>query len=315
VTAPAARERRRTGGPPASGVAEAAVRPVPLPVRRLRRVRFARSIGRNPSALIGLLLVLAAAICAVGVPRLAPHDPTAQHLEERLRGPSPVYPLGTDALGRDQLSRLLWGARASIGTAALVMALVLTVAVALGTLSGYFGGWLDQVLMRLADVLMAFPGLILAIAIAGTLGPGLLNVVIALAAVSWVGYARVVRGMALSVRERDYFLAARALGATHLRTTLRHVLPNLAGPLIVLATLDMGRVILSLAGLSFLGLGAQPPVPEWGAMLNDGRPYLQLAPALMLYPGLAIALTVLGFNLLGDGLRDALDPLADAAPG
>jgi ABC-type dipeptide/oligopeptide/nickel transport system permease subunit len=282
-----------------------AFRPLAIPSRR---PAFVRSILRNPSALIGLLLVLLTAVGAAGAPWLAPHDPTAQHLEERLRGPSSGYVLGTDALGRDQLSRLLWGARASIGTAAIVMVLVLTVAVALGTLSGYFGGWLDQVLMRLADMLMAFPGLILAIAIAGMLGPGLVNIVIALAAVSWVGYARVVRGMALSVRERDYVLAARTLGASHTRTMLRHLLPNLAGPIVVLATIDMGRVILSMSGLSFLGLGAQPPMPEWGAMLNDGRPYLQLAPAMMIYPGIAIAITVLGFNLLGDGLRDALDP-------
>jgi peptide/nickel transport system permease protein len=192
------------------------------------------------------------------------------------------------------------------------MVLVLTVGVTVGTLSGYYGGWLDQITMRLVDLIMAFPGIILAIAVAGMLGPGLTNVMLAIAAVSWVSYARVIRGMALSTRERDYVLAARALGANDLRIMVRHVLPGLAGPIVVLATLDMGRVILSISGLNFLGLGAQPPSPEWGAMLNDGRPFLHLAPQLMVLPGLAISLAVLGFNLLGDGLRDVLDPQSRA---
>ena len=273
------------------------------------RGRLVGSIGGR----IGLALVVLLAVGALGAPWLSPHDPTAQQLELRVAGPSLAHPLGTDALGRDVLSRLLWGARASLGTAAAVMALVLTVAVAVGLVSGFYGGWLDQLLMRLVDLLMAFPGIILALAVAGVLGPGLTNVMLAVAAVSWVEYARVIRGMALAAREREHVLAARALGADDRRIIARHVLPSLAGQIVVLATLDMGRVILTISGLNFLGLGAQPPTPEWGAMLNDGRPFLQLAPQLMILPGLAISLAVLGCNLLGDGLRDVFDPQTEGA--
>lgn len=276
--------------------------------RGLARRRTLYVLWRSRTSMLGLALILIAIAGAVGAPWLSPYDPTAQALEDRLAPPSTDHLLGTDALGRDVLSRLLWGAQASLGTAGVVMGLVLIAAVSIGTLSGYYGGWVDHVLMRLVDLLMAFPGIILAIAVAGMLGPGLGNVVVAMAAVSWVDYARVIRGMALSTREREFVLAARALGAYDRRIMARHVVPNLAGPVVVLATLDMGRVILSISGLNFLGLGAQPPMPEWGAMLNDGLPYLQIAPLLMIYPGLAIALTALGFNLLGDGLRDLLDP-------
>lgn len=184
----------------------------------------------------------------------------------------------------------------------------MTISIFVGTVSGYTGGWVDNLVMRLIDILMAFPGLILALAIAGMLGPSIMNLMLALAAVQWVAYARIIRGMVLSIKETEYVLAARACGTTDAKIIIRHILPNIISPLTVLATLDMGHLILTISGLSFLGLGAQPPVPEWGAMLNDGRPYMQAAPQLMLYPGMAILLVVLAFNLLGDGLRDVFDP-------
>lgn len=263
---------------------------------------------RDPATILGLALVVVAAMGALAAPVLAPHDPTAVSLEKRLLAPDRHFLLGTDHLGRDELSRLLYGARTTLGTASVVLAVVLAIASAVGVLSGYFGSWLDTLLMGLVDLLLAFPALILAVAIAGILGPSLMNVMIAMAAVWWAGYARLIRGMVLSVRQREFVEAARALGASDKRIMVAHILRNILGPVAVLATLDMRWIILGISGLNFLGLGAQPPTPEWGAMLNDGRPFLQLAPQLMLYPGVAICLVVLGFNLLGDGLRDLLDP-------
>jgi peptide/nickel transport system permease protein len=263
---------------------------------------------RDPTTLLGLAIVVAAAIGALTAPVLAPHDPTAVRLEQRLLAPNRHFPLGTDHLGRDELSRLLYGARTTLGTAIVVLAVVMAVAITVGTLSGYCGGWLDTLLMGLVDLLLAFPPLILAVAVAGILGPSLMHVVIAMATVWWAGYARLIRGMVLSVRQRDFVEAAKALGASDMRVMYAHILRTMLGPLVVLATLDMRWIILGISGLNFLGLGAQPPTPEWGAMLNDGRPFLQLAPQMMLYPGTAICLVVLGFNLLGDSLRDILDP-------
>jgi peptide/nickel transport system permease protein len=257
---------------------------------------------------LGLGIVLAVLAGALAAPLLAPHDPTAVSLEHRLLGASGQFPLGTDHLGRDELSRLLYGARTTLGAALVVLAVVMGIAIAVGTVSGYFGGWLDSLLMGLVDLLLAFPGLVLAVAIAGTLGPGLLNLLVAMAAVWWAGYARLIRGMVLAARQREYVEAARAAGASHRRIMALHIWPNILGPVVVLVTLDLGWIVLGISGLSFLGLGAQPPTPEWGAMLNDARPFLQTAPRLLLAPGAAIALVVLGFNLLGDGLRDLLDP-------
>ena len=276
-----------------------------LPWRMPRRLHIFLT---DPASLLGLLIVAAIVAAALAAPVLAPHDPTAVSLERRLLTPNSEYPLGTDHLGRDELSRLLYGARTTLGTASVVLMVVITIAVTVGTLSGYYGGRLDTLLMGLVDLLLAFPGLILAVAIAGTLGPSLINVMIAMAAVWWAGYARLIRGMVLSLRQREFVEAARAIGASDRRIMIVHVLRNILGPVIVLATLDMGWIILGISGLNYLGLGAQPPTPEWGAMLNDGRPLLQLAPRMMLYPGAAIFLVVLGFNLLGDGLRDVLDP-------
>ena len=262
----------------------------------------------DPASLLGLFIVAVIVTAALAAPMLAPHDPTAVSLERRLLTPNSDFPLGTDHLGRGELSRLLYGARTTLGTASVVLMVVMTIAVTVGTLSGYYGGRLDTLLMGLVDLLLAFPGLILAVAIAGTLGPSLINVMIAMAAVWWAGYARLMRGMVLSLRQREFVEAARAIGASDQRIMIIHISRNILGPVVVLATLDMGWIILGISGLNYLGLGAQPPTPEWGAMLNDGRPLLQLAPQMMLYPGAAIFLVVLGFNLLGDGLRDVLDP-------
>ena len=272
--------------------------------------RRLRVFLRDPATLLGLVIVVLAVTAGIAAPVLAPHDPTDVSRENRLLSPNRDFLLGTDHLGRDELSRLLYGARTTLRTAGVVLAVVFAIAFTVGTLSGYYGGWLDTFLMGLVDLLLAFPGLILAIAIAGTLGPSLMNVMIAMAAVWWAGYARLVRGMVLSIRNREFIEAARAIGASNRRIMVYHIWRNILGPVVVLATLDLGGIILGIAGLSFLGLGAQPPTPEWGAMLNDARPFLQSAPQMMVYPGLAIFLVVLGFNLLGDGLRDLLDPMA-----
>ena len=270
--------------------------------------RGVRPFLRDPATVLGLAIVVLAVTAAIAAPVLAPHDPTDVSLEDRLLSPDRDFLLGTDHLGRDELSRLLYGARTTLRTAGVVLTVVFAIALTVGTLSGYYGGWLDTLLMSLVDLLLAFPGLILAVAIAGTLGPSLINVMIAMTAVWWAGYARLVRGMVLSIRHREFVEAARAVGASDKRIMVFHIWRNILGPVVVLATLDMGWIILGISGLSFLGLGAQPPTPEWGAMLNDGRPFLQTAPRMMLYPGAAIFLVVLGFNLLGDGLRDLLDP-------
>jgi len=265
---------------------------------------------RDRLAFTGLALVTFFVIVALMAPVIAPHDPTATDAAQRLAGPSLQHPLGTDNLGRDYLGRLLYGSRWSVGTVALATALIMIVGVAVGAVAGYYGGAVDSVLMRVVDVLLAFPSLLLALAIAGTLGPGVVSVMIGLASVWWVSYARLVRGMVLALRERQFIEAARCLGARDGHIVLRHLLPNILPPVVILATLEMGEVSLAIAGLNFLGLGVQPPDPEWGAMLNDGRSFLFTAPELMIYPGVAISLLVVGFNLLGDGLRDALDPRA-----
>ena len=270
--------------------------------------RRLRTFLRDRAAALGLTIVATAVIAALAAPVLTTHDPTEVRLENRLSSPNGVFPLGTDHLGRDELSRMLYGARTTLGTASVVLAVVMIVGLTVGAFSGYYGGWLDTFLMGLVDLLLAFPGLILAVAIAGTLGPSLINVLIAMAAVWWAGYARLIRGMVLSIRKREFVEAAKAIGASDKRIMINHIARNVLGPFVVLATLDMGSIILGIAGLNFLGLGSQPPTPEWGAMLNDARPFLQSAPQLLLYPGTAIVLVVLGFNLLGDGLRDIIDP-------
>ena len=259
-------------------------------------------------AALGVLLLAGFILVGVFAPYLAPHDPVAVELGKRLLPSGEVYPLGTDHLGRCVLSRLIWGTRVSLSTSFLVLITIMGISIPYGMLAGWCGGRVDNLLMRLVDILLAFPRLIFALVIAGMLGPSLTNVMLALGAVSWVRFARLIRGLVLQVREREFVLAARGCGTSARRILFTHILPNIIGPLVVLATLDMGWLILGISGLSFLGLGAQPPTPEWGTMLNDSRPYFQVAHNLMLYPGLAIMLAVLAFNLLGDGLRDVLDP-------
>lgn len=240
-------------------------------------------------------------------PYISPYEPM-NFVADRLEDPSWSHPLGTDRLGRDVLTRVMYGARFSVGTALMAASLITLLGVFFGSLAGYFGGWLDAFLMRLVDVILAFPTLILALVVAGLFEASILTVILILSSVWWVGYARVIRGLVLSVREWEFVEAAHALGATHRRILVRHILPQIIPPVIVLATLEMGTLILALAGLNFLGLGVEPPTPEWGAMINDGRDHFFSAPHLILVPGVAIGLTVLGFNLLGDGLRDVLDP-------
>jgi len=272
------------------------------------RPRLARQLVCDRTALAGLVIVVFIVLIALAAPLLAPHDPNAQDVLHRLQPPSGEHLLGTDNLGRDELSRLLYGARVSLFATLAVGAGILLIGIVVGTVSGLGGGLVDGLIMRVVDVLLAFPSLLLALAVAGTLGPGLLHLALAMTAVWWVEYARLVRGLVLTVKEQPFIEAARALGASPLRIALRHVLPNIASPVIVLATLQTARLLLALAALSFLGLGVSPPTAEWGAMLSEGKDFLSDAPELMLWPGLAITITALGLNLLGDGLRDVLDP-------
>lgn len=267
-----------------------------------------RRLLRDPLSATGLVIVTLLVLAAVLAPYLAPHDPAAVNATNRLAGHSATHPLGTDELGRDLLSRLLFGARWSLGIAVLATVVVMFIGTLIGILSGYYGGVIDSMVMRAVDVLLAFPNLVLYLAIVGTLGPGIRNVFIALVSISWASYARVVRGLVLASRERDYVRASLALGANDRRLMLRHILPNVISPVAILASLQAGGVILALAALGFFGLGAQPPTPEWGTMINQARLFLQTTPTLMIYPGIAISLAVLGCNLLGDGLRDILDP-------
>ena len=281
-----------------------------LPLARALAGR--RALGRlliaDRTALAGLLIVAIVLAVAVAAPLLAPHDPNAQDVLNQFKPPSAQHLLGTDQFGRDELSRIIIGARISVLTSLAVGAAILVIGVVVGTVSGLSGGLLDGAIMRVVDVLLAFPSVLLALAVAGTLGPGLGHLAVAMTLVWWVDYARLVRGLVLGVKEQQYIESARALGVSGRRLALRHVLPNVAPPIIVLATLQTARLLLALAALSFLGLGVAPPTAEWGAMLNDGKNFLDTAPQLMLYPGLAITITALGFNLLGEGLRDVLDP-------
>jgi peptide/nickel transport system permease protein len=254
---------------------------------------------------ISILLLLTAT--ALFAPLLAPHDPLGQNLDHDLIAGSREHPLGTDKLGRDILSRIIYGSRVSLLVGAATVGLSLMIGVVIGSCSGYFGGWIDQSLMRLVDILMAFPGILLAIAFTAVLGPGLNHVIIALCIIGWTGYARLVRGEILSLREQEFVQAARALGGRPQRIILRHLLPNLLPPLLIQATFGLAAAIVAEGSLSFLGLGIEPPAPSWGSMLNDGRQFLLVAPHLTTYPGLALLITVLALNLVGDALQDRLD--------
>jgi peptide/nickel transport system permease protein len=247
-------------------------------------------------------------LTAALAPLIAPHDPIALGLGQQLKPPSFTYPLGTDELGRDLLSRLLWGAQYTLLITLGAVGLAVVAGAALGIYAGFRGGWSDTLIMRCMDVLLAMPGFLLAIAIIAALGVGMLNVIIAVGVHAVPAFARVVRGATLAVKAQDYVLAARSLGTPEGWIMWRHVLPNVTPPLLVQTTLQLATSILTASGLSFLGLGPQPPTPEWGAMLSGGRTYITSNPQLATIPGLAILLVALGFNLLGDGLRDALDP-------
>lgn len=256
----------------------------------------------------GMAIVLVVVLGAIFAPWLLPWDASAQDLAHRLSGPSWQHWFGLDELGRDILARVLLGARVSLLVGFVVVGVSSAVGLAVGAVSGYYGGRIDQVIGRVMDVLMAFPGMLLAIALVAVLGPSLTNVVLALAVIGWVGYARLVRGQVLRAREFDYVMAARALGSGTLRILTLHVLPTAIPPVLVQATLGMAGAILSEAALSFLGLGVQPPTPSWGTMINGGRAHLLDAPHLTIFPGIFLAIVVLGFNFVGDGLRDAIDP-------
>jgi len=273
-----------------------------------RRNGWLAMLPSDRLARIGLGIVFALLALAIFGPVVSPYDPVTQDLSNRLESPSLSHPLGTDQLGRDVLTRLLHGTRLSLGIAVAVTSVRLVVGTMVGLVAGYAGGWVDETLMRLVDTLLAFPGIVLALVIAGILGPSLVNVMLALAVVGWASYARLVRSKVLSLREREFVTAARLLGRSRTHVVTRHLIPNVIAPVVVLATLDIGGVILGTAGLSFLGLGAQPPTPEWGTMLASGRNYLRQAWWLVNAPGICIMLSVLGFNLLGDSLRDRLSP-------
>lgn len=262
------------------------------------RIRFALFLG-----LVALLCLL-----SLIAPLVVPHDPNKVDLFKALQPPSAQFPFGTDQLGRCLFSRVLCGSAASIFSSLLLVGLIFTVGTSLGVLCGYFGGILDTVSMRIVDILLAFPGMVLAIAVAGILGSGLINAVIAISLISWTKYARLSRSLVLAIREDNFIQAAKLGGNSSWRLVIRHILPNTAGPLVVTAALDIGAMMMELAGLSFLGLGALPPAPEWGSMMNEGRSMLQHAPWLTLFPGGAIFITIISFNLLGDSVRDILDP-------
>lgn len=273
---------------------------------RMRRIREA---FRNNFALkVGVAATLLVILMALLAPVVAPHNPSMQYDGAILEEPSGEYLLGTDELGRDVLSRILYGARVSLRVGFSVVLIASSVGILLGAISGYFGGILDTIIMRISDILLAFPGILLAIALVAVLGPSLNNVIFALSIVGWVGYARLVRGQVLKVREMEFVTAAEALGARSPRVILWHVLPNVINPVIVMATLGLAGAILAEAALSFLGLGVQPPTPSWGSMLDSGRQYIGAANHLTIFPGVAIMIAVMGLNFLGDGMIDAFDP-------
>jgi peptide/nickel transport system permease protein len=266
-----------------------------------------RALKQNPLALIGLSIVLILLVIAATAPTIAPYSPIAQNLDQRLLPPSAAHFFGTDALGRDIFSRILHGTRITLAIVLLVVISVGPVGLLIGTIAGYFGGVVDTILMRVTDVFLAFPRLVLALAFVAVLGPGIENAVIAIACTAWPPYARVARAETMVIRNADYIAAVRLQGASQARIILKHVIPMCIPSVIVRTTLDMAGIILTAAGLGFLGLGAQPPLPEWGAMIASGREFIFDQWWVAAFPGIAICLVALGFNLLGDGLRDVLD--------
>ncbi len=276
---------------------------------------WAKTVG-NPDFLVGLIITAVIVLSAIFADRLTPYTPDSIDLRARLLPPlSPGHPLGTDPVGRDVLTRIIYGSRVSLIVGTVSVGLGLVIGTAVGLIAGYHRGLWDTLLMRLADIQLAFPFILLAITVIAVIGPGLWKLIFVMVITQWVQYARVVRGQVMSLREREFIQASRALGASSRRILLRHILPNAIGPVIVLATLNVANNILLESGLTFLGLGVDPLVPSWGGMLADGRNYMQTAWWVAAFPGLAITLTVLGINLLGDWLRDQLDPLGRSRDG
>lgn len=271
--------------------------------KRFLRVFLSRGVVR-----FGLVIILAVIVAAIFAPFLAPYNPYKPDLNQTLSSPSRAHLLGTDGLGRDTLSRIIYGARTSLIVGLIVVSFAATVGMGLGLIAGYFGGWIQMVLMRFIDTLMSFPMILLALVVSALLGGGIKNVIIALSVGLTPVYARLMCGQVLAVKENDYILAGKVMGASNRRMMLRHLVPNCLPSLIVLITMMLGTTILAEAGLSFLGVGIEPPTAAWGSMVNDGREYLLTHPILSFAPGLAIMLTVFAFNMVGDGLRDALDP-------
>jgi peptide/nickel transport system permease protein len=267
-----------------------------------------RRLRRSPNLVAGTIILFLVVLSALLAPQISPYDPVDQDFASQLRSPSASHLFGTDEFGRDIFSRVVFGARIALNVGAVADAIATTLGVLLGVLAGYFGGRLDAVLTRLIDVMLAFPYLLLAMIVVAILGPGLTNAMVAIAIVYTPQFARVVRGVVLSVKEQEFVESARAMGMGMLRILFRSILPNIVSPIIVMATLTVGFMIVETAGLSFLGLGASPPTPEWGSMLATGRQYMLTAPWITTFPGLAILVTVVAFNLVGDGLRDLLDP-------
>ena len=267
-----------------------------------------RELLKNKMALSGLIIITVLILVALLAPVLAPHDPNEQLLEKALMAPCWDYPFGTDEYGRCVLSRIIFGTQTALFIGLSVTVVSAFVGVGIGLTAGFYGGHFDEILMRIVDVFLAFPGLILALVVAGLLGPGLPNVIFALALVGWMGYARVVRGAVLAEKEKEFVETARSLGASDGYIIFLHLLPNIISPVIVMASIGIGQAILGAAALSFLGIGVQPPTAMWGLMLSYGKDYLQSAPYLTIFPGVIIMVTVLAFNFLGDGLRDVCDP-------
>jgi peptide/nickel transport system permease protein len=280
------------------------------------RHSIASAVRQQPLAAVGIALLLLFVVCAVFAPWLAPQDPAQLDLTGRLMGPSTAHWFGTDELGRDILSRILFGARISLIVAVSVVGLSLAVGLVVGGLAGFYGGWTDTVVnIYVTNAFMALPGILLAIAFVAFLGPGLGNVILALAISGWVGYARLVRAQVMAVKEKEFVEAARALGASDLRIMGRHILPNILQPLIVQAAIGMAGAVLAEATLSFLGLGVPPPTASWGSMLNDARSHLFDSPHMVVFPAVAVMLCVLSFNFIGDALRDWLDPRTRMSAG
>ncbi|TYS64486.1 ABC transporter permease [Sutcliffiella horikoshii] len=284
---------------------------VPVKVESAKSLRwktFYKRMAKNKAAMAGVIIILAVVILGALAPVLATHEPNTTNVMDKLQGPSSEHYLGTDELGRDIFSRLLYGTKISLGIGFVSTILGAIAGVTLGIVAGYYGRWVDSLIMRICDVLLAFPGILLALAIVSVLGASTRNVIIAVAFYAVPSFARIVRGSTLSVKKLEYVDAIKAMGAKDGRIIFRHILPNIMSPIIVQATLYIASAIITASALSFLGMGTKPPTPEWGAMLSQGRAYLTQAPHITLFPGLVILLVVIGFNMMGDGLRDALDP-------